>query len=102
MDLLLDLLLALAAFVSPLSGLACYFVNDRYLSILETKFPDMIQSLSTRIKWSIVPFTWPHRWRKAIKLGDDELTKVAKRCCLLMYICAASGICVILWGVMQE
>ena len=102
MDFLLTLLLMLAGLVSILSGLACYFVNVRYLSILETKFPAMIQSLSTRQKWAIVPFSWHHRWRKAIKLGDDELTKVAKICCLLMYICAASGICVFLWGMMQE
>ena len=102
MALLLDLLLILTGLVSILSGLACYFVNDRYVSILETKFPNMIQSLSTRIKWSLVPFTWHYRWRKAIKLGDNELTRVAKICCLLMYICAASGICVILWGIMRE
>lgn len=102
MDSLLQLLLMLATFVSLLSGWACYFVNDRYVRILETKFPDMIQSLSTRIKWSIVPFTWHHRWRKAIKLGDDELTKVAKICCLLMYICAATGIYVFLWVMMSE
>ena len=102
MALLLKLLLMLAGLVSILSAFACYFVNVRYLSILETKFPDMIQSLSTRRKWSIVPFTWHHRWRKAIKLGDDELTRVAKICCLLMYIAAASGICVFLWGMMRE
>lgn len=102
MDLLLKLLLMLAALVCILSAFACYFVNVRYLSILETKFPAMVQSLSTRQKWSIVPFSWHWRWRKAIKLGDDELTRVAKICCLLMYITAASGICVFLWGVMQE
>ena len=101
MALLLDLLLMLTGLVSILSGLACYFVNDRYLSILETKFPDMIQILSTRRKWAADPITYHWRWRKAIKLGDDELTKVAKRCCLLLYICAVSGICGILWGIMR-
>jgi hypothetical protein len=102
MALLLDLLLALAALVSILSGLACYFVNAKYLSILEKKFPDMIQSLSTRRKWATDPITYLWRWRKAIKLGDEELTKVAKICCLLLYICAATGICVFLWGMMSE
>lgn len=38
------------------------------------------------------------RWRKASKLGDDELTKVAKKCCLLMYITFAGTVCLILLG----
>lgn len=45
-----------------------------------------------------MPFTKIRRWKKASKLGDDELTKAAKNCCLLMYITFTSGICLILLG----
>jgi len=102
MDSLLGFLFVLSAFVAVISCCACYCLNDRYLGILETKFPDMIQSLSTRRKWAVDPISWHRRWRKAIKLGDDELTKAAKICCLLMYISAASGVCVSLLGKIME
>ena len=100
MDSLLELLFVLTAFVVFFSCIGCNYLSKRYDSILETKFPDMIQSLSTRQKWPNNPITWLRRWRKASKLGDDELTKASKICCLLMYITFASGICLILLGIM--
>ncbi len=102
MALLLQLLFVLTALVVFVSGQVCYYLSKRYDSILEAKFPAMIQSLSTWRRWQRWknPFIKIRRWRKAIKLGDDELTKVAKRCCLLTYIGIASGICLILLGIM--
>jgi hypothetical protein len=100
MALLLQLLFVLAAFVAVFSCIGCNYVSNRYDSILETKYPDMRQSLSTRRKWPNNPITWLQRWRKAIKLGDDELTKAAKKCCLLIYISFAGTICLILLGAM--
>ena len=102
MDSLLELLWVLSAIVSVLSCGVCYCLNVRYVRILETKFPDMIQNLSTRPTWVFAPISWLVRWRKAIKIGDDELTRVAKICCLFMYITAASGIYVMLWVMTRE
>jgi hypothetical protein len=108
---LLQLLFVLAAFVTVYSCLGCFYLSKRYDRMLETKFPDMIQSLSSRFwcqGWQCLfrswddqmPFTQIRRWRKAIKLGDDELTRVAKICSLLMYIFSAGMICLILLGAM--
>lgn len=111
MALLLQLLFVLAAFVAVYSCLGCFYLSKRYDRILETKFPDMAQSLSSRF-WCLgwqslfrswddqLPFTQIRRWRKAIKLGDDELTKAAKICCILMYIYSAGLICLILLCIM--
>lgn len=108
MALLLQLLFVLAAFVAVYSYLGCFYLSKRYDHILETKFPDMVQSLSTRLWWwwedlqcffrswdDQTPFRQIRRWRKASKLGDDELTKVTKKCCILMYISFVGTICLI-------
>ena len=111
MALLLQLLFVFAALVAAYSCLGCFYLSKRYERILETKFPDMVQSLSSRF-WCLgwqslfrswddqMPFTQIYRLRKASKLGDDELTKVAKKCCILMYIYSAGLICLILLGIM--
>lgn len=101
MALLLELLFVLTAFVALLSGGVCVYFCNRYDSILEAKFPAMIQSLSTRGTGNN-PFKYLRHWKNAIKLGDDELTRVAKKCCLLIYIVIAGVICLILLGVMME
>jgi hypothetical protein len=111
MALLLQLLFVLTAFVVFYSSLGCFYLSKRYDRILEMKFPSLFPSLSTWRGWwawqclfrnwdDQMFFTQIRRWRKAIKLGDDDLTKAAKKCCLLMYITTASGICLILLGIM--
>lgn len=92
---LLEFLVVLAAFVAFFSGLGWSYLSKRYDSVLVTKFPSMSPNLSTH-QWWQSPVTKIRRWRKASKLGDGELTQVAKKCCFLMYITFASVTCLFL------
>lgn len=99
MALLLELLFLLTASVAFFSSGVCVYFCNRYDSTLEAKFPAMIHDLSTRGTGND-PFKYLRRWKKAIKLGDDELTREAKKCCLLIYIAIAGVICLFLLGIM--
>jgi hypothetical protein len=67
----------------------CWFVSE-YNTVLARKFPERAEELSVR--FFVSNFGVLKRFRKAIKLNDPELTKIAKKA---VFVTFSMVLCVI-------
>jgi hypothetical protein len=72
----------LAFLLLALTLVSCWFISE-YNMVLAKKFPEGVKELS--IRFFVSNFGALKRLRKALKLNDPELTKIAKKVLFVMF-----------------